>query len=264
MKSLNMAKNYQALYRYRSLLGALVVRHLSMRYRGSVLGFLWTFLNPMALMLVYALVFKYYIRFDQVENYTIFLFVGLLPWLWVSSALAEGTSSITSSGHLITKSMFPPQILPTVYLVTTLFNFLFSIPILLAFMFFAGLSFHSTLILFPALLFLQFVFLQGLVLALSTVNVYYRDVQHVLSNLLTFLFFLSPILYPPQVVPAGLQFTLDVNPLAVFTMAYHSIFLHGEIPSAGVWLYMIFAALVSLIIGNMIFERHREGFAELL
>jgi len=128
-----MFHNIKELYRYRSLVWALVVRHLATRYRGSVLGFMWSFLNPLCLMLIYSLVFKYYIRFSGVENYTIFLFCGLLPWLWFSSSLSESTSSIVSSGHLITKSMFPAHILPTVSVITNLINFILSLPLLFIF-----------------------------------------------------------------------------------------------------------------------------------
>jgi lipopolysaccharide transport system permease protein len=259
-----MIENIKEVLKFRTLLHALVVRHLSMRYRGSVLGFLWSFLNPLCLMLVYTLVFKFYIRFNEVENYTIFLFCGLLPWLWFSSAILEGTSSLVNSGHLITKSMFPAHLLPLVAVLTTLVNFLLSIPLLLFFMVIAGMQLHWTLILVPLVLFLQLLFIHGLVLMLSSLNVYFRDVQHIVANFLTFLFFLCPILYPAKVVPEKFRFTLDLNPVAQFTAFYHNVILDGVLPSMGSLLYCGALVCLSFLIGNLVFNHYRESFAELL
>lgn len=259
-----MIGNIKELLNCRALLRALVTRYLAMRYRGSVLGFLWTFLNPLCLMLVYTLVFRYYIRFDSVDNYTIFLFCGLLPWLWVTSGLIEGTTSITSSGHLITKSMFPAQVLPTVSIVTSMVHFLLSLPLLFIFMLVAGMEFHLTLLLVPVLVAVQFLFLYGIILILGALNVYYRDVQHLVGNLLTFLFFLCPILYPREVVPEKFRITLDINPLAVFTECYHRLILDGTLPSGAMVGYLLGFTVVLLLVGNWVFDYYKESFAELL
>lgn len=259
-----MLHRIQEVFKYRSLIWALVVRHLASRYRGSILGFMWSFLNPLCLMLVYALVFKYYIRFQQVGNYTIFLFCGLLPWLWLTTSLTEATSSIVSNGHLITKSMFPAHILPTVATLTNLINFLLTLPLLFIFMWFSDVPFKSTLLLLPFLLILQFLFLQGIGLLLGSLNVYYRDIQHLIGNILTFLFFLSPILYAPDVVPEKFKFTLDFNPLAQFTIAYHDLILDGVVPALAPVLLMLATALISVFLGYYVFNKHHETFAELL
>lgn len=259
-----MFESFGLMYKYRALIWALVVRHLAIRYRGSALGFLWSLLNPLFLMLVYMLVFKYYIRFDHVENYTIFLFCGLLPWLWFSTALLEGTSSIVSSGHLITKSMFPPQILPAVAALTNMINFLLSLPLLFVFMIFYGLEFHLSLLALPIVILVQLVFIFGLSLIFSALNVYFRDVQHLLGNALTFLFFLCPILYPATTVPEAFRFTLDLNPLAVMTIFYQELILDGVLPSLSVSAYLLGIVGITLIVGNMVFESNRENFAELL
>lgn len=259
-----MIEQFRELYRFRVLIGALVVRHLSVRYRGSVLGFLWSFLNPLCLMLVYMLVFKFYIRFDSVDNYTIFLFCGLLPWIWFTSAVSEGTSSIVSSGHLITKSMFPAHVLPTVSVISTGVNLLLSLPLLFLFMFVGGVPFHATLIALPVLITVQFFFLLGLALVLASLNVQFRDVQHIVTNLLTFLFFLCPIIYPASSVPARFQFTLDLNPLALFTLFYHDLILDGVWPDPVRAAYLVAWVGIVLFIGHAIFKRYREGFAELL
>lgn len=259
-----MLDNFRELYKYRLLLSALVKRHLAMRYRGSVLGFLWSFLNPLMLMLVYTVVFRYYIRFNEVENYTIFLFCGLLPWLWMTAALSEGTSSIVSSGHLITKSMFPAHLLPTVAVITSMIHYLLSLPLLFIFMLLAGMPFHITLLMLPVIIVVQFLFSYGLVLALSALNVHFRDVQHLLANFLTFLFFLIPVLYPVSTVPERFRFTMYLNPFALLTVWYHDIVLVGTLPSLSSLAFLFCFAITSVVIGNMIFNRYRESLAEAL
>ena len=259
-----MLGNLRQLYQYRALIGALVTRHLSIRYRGSALGFLWSLLNPLCLMLVYTLVFKYYIRFSEVENYTIFLFCGLLPWLWTTGALLEGTSAISSSGHLITKSMFPAHVLPTVAVLTNLVNFLLSLPLLFLFMWGSGMELHWTLLGLPVLIFAQSVFLWGGALALSSLNVYLRDVQHLIGNLLTLLFFLCPILYPLDIVPEKFKFTFDFNPFALMTVFYQDLVLTGQMPLLPQVVFVLVSTLLVAILGNVIYNRYREGFAELL
>ena len=257
-----MLQNIQELFRYRVLFWALVKRHLAMRYRGSLLGFMWSFLNPLLLMLVYTLVFKYYIRFNQVENYTIFVFCGLLPWIWFTASLSEGTSSIVSSGHLITKSMFPAHLLPTVAVVTNSIHYVLSLPLLFVFMFFLHSPFHETLLLLPFVIILQILLMHGIVLVLSSLNVFYRDIQHLLANFLTFLFFLCPVLYPLNSVPEKFRFTMEWNPVALLTIFYHQVIIEGVIPDLISVVYVIFFVICMFIAGNLIYNRYRENFAE--
>ncbi len=259
-----MLESIRELWKFRALIGALVGRHLAMRYRGSALGFLWSFLNPLCLMLVYTLVFQFYLRFNSVENYTIFLFCGLLPWIWTTSGLSESTSSIVSSGHLITKSMFPAHILPFVAVITTMVNFLLSLPLLAVFMYAAHMPFHSSLLLLPFCIVLQALLLYGAGLCLSALNVQFRDVQHILGNFLTLLFFLCPVVYPASNVPQAFRFTLDINPFAGLLMMYHSLVLDGVVPAFYSWAYLMAWAGVALVLGNMVYSRFRDSFAELL
>lgn len=258
-----MVESIRQLLKFRSLIWALTVRHLGVRYRGSTLGFLWSFLNPLCLMLVYLLVFKYYVRFEH-DNYTVFLLTGLLPWIWLQSALIEGTSSISSSGSLITKSMFPALVLPTVSLLTSMIHFLLSLPLLLVIMFALKVNFHWTLLLLPLVCGIQFVLLLGIILISSSLNVFYRDVQHLIANLLTFMFFLCPILYPITAVPERFRFTLELNPLATLTVLYHNVIIDGVVPSFESVVVLSAVALLTLWGGTVVYNRNRESFAEAL
>ena len=251
-------------WRFRTLLFALASRQLRARYRGSVLGFVWSFLNPLCLIAVYSLVFKYYIRFNDVEHYTLFMFAGLLPWIWFSSSLLEATSSISGGGSLVTKAMFPPHVLPAVVILTNLVNFLLSIPLLLGFMWIAGVGFTKLLLFVPLIIIVQLFFVTGLGLALAAINVHYRDVQHILGNLMTLWFFLCPIIYPIKNIPEAMRFTVLLNPVALFTESYHLAFL-GE-GAFEPW-HICFLVAVSVLVfalGCSVFNRYRETFSEMV
>lgn len=259
-----MIRHLSELIRFRGLIGALVVRHLAARYRGSLLGFLWSILTPLCLMAVYTLVFQFYMRGVEREHYAIFLFTGLLPWTWFASGLQEGTAAVVGSGHLITKSMFPPQVLPFVSVVTTLVNFLLSLPVLAIFMLASGVPIPWTATLLPVVILLQALFLYGCVLGLSALNVYFRDVQHLLANALTLLFFLCPVIYVADMVPERFRFTIEWNPAAILIQLYHQVLLDGVLPGAS-QTGIFFVFLIAVVgLGYLIFERCREGFAELL
>jgi lipopolysaccharide transport system permease protein len=252
------------LVRHRSLVLALLVRELKVRYRGSILGFVWTFLNPLLLMAVYALVFRYYMRI-AVPNYALFLLAGLLPWTWFASSLADGTNAIVGGSSLVTKSLFPTEILPTVVVLSNMVNFALSIP-LLAFAGWAyGVSFSplAWLCLVPVMA-LQCVFTLGLVLSLSALNVHYRDVQHVVANLLLLWFFLTPIVYPASQVPERLHPLLWMNPVALFTEIYRDIFVTPTWPDVRGFGLMAAYALASVLVGAKIFDGYRDTFPELV
>jgi len=259
-----MIRNIQELWKFRALVWALVCRHLNARYRGSMLGFVWSFLNPLCLIAVYTLVFQYYIRFQDVNHYTLFLFAGMLPWIWFSSGLLEATGAISSGGSLITKAMFPAHILPVVSVLTNLANFLFAVPLLLGFMLLVGVPPTLSLLVLPFVILVELLFLLGLGLALSAINVHYRDVQHILGNLMTLLFFLCPIIYPVTNIPEKYRFTLILNPIALFTEMYQKIFVDGELPDLKKLAFCTAIALLSFLFGCLIFNRYREDFAELI
>jgi len=252
------------LSKHRALILALSERSIALRYRGSSLGFLWSILNPLCLMLVYTLVFRYYIRFDQVEHYSIFLFCGLLPWIWFSSGLAEGTQSIASSGHLITKALFPAQVLPAVAIISTAVNFCLSLPVLILFLLFAQVPINLSWLALPLLMTVQSLLMFGLVLGLASLNVRYRDVQHILANGLTFLFFLSPIIYPLSSIPEKFRIIIYFNPSGLLTCLYHDILYSGVFPQLDVLIATIVWTLIALVWGNYLYQTNRERFAEWL
>ena len=252
------------LVRHRSLVLALLERELKARYRGSILGFVWTFLNPLLLMAVYALVFRFYMRI-AVPNYALFLLAGLLPWTWFSSSLADGTNAIVGGSSLVTKSLFPTEILPAVVVLSNMVNFALSIPLLALAGWAYGVPFNPVawLWLLPVMV-LQCVFTLGLVLSLAALNVHYRDVQHVVANLLLLWFFLTPIVYPASQVPERLHLLLWANPVALFTAIYRDIFVTPAWPNLEAFGALTIYALASILVGAKIFDGYRDTFPELV
>ncbi len=223
-------RSLEEILAHREVLWALVLRDLKARYRGSVLGFLWTLLHPLLLMGIYSLVFSVYMRVD-IPMYPIFVFAGLLPWIWFSSAILTGTSSIIDGGSLVKRMPFPPQVLPVASVTATLVNFLLALPVLFVFALVTGLGLTWTLVVLPVIIVIQYVFTLGLAILLSMVMVRFRDIHHVVANLLTLWFFLTPVLYPAAFVPEPFRSLLWLNPLAPLMVAFQDAVYRGRLPA---------------------------------
>jgi lipopolysaccharide transport system permease protein len=253
----------RVLYKYRELVGVLVAKQIKLRYRGSVLGFLWTLLNPLLLMLVYTLVFSVYLRIDM-KNYPAFLFSGLLPWMWLSSSLQQGVTSILDSSGLVTRSQFPAEVLPVVTLTANTVNFVFTLPLLFAFLIAFRVNLGTPLLFLPALMALEYLLVLGLVLIVSAVNIYFRDLQHIIVHLLTVLQFLTPVFYPLSLVPESLRPWALMNPFAILISAFQDVLYFNRLPSWPPLLGLLACACVLLSIGAAMFNRYKQAFAETL
>ncbi len=251
----------QELYRYRSLVWNLVIRELKARYRGSMLGFMWSFLNPLLLISVYTVVFSVYLRFNM-ENYVVHLMSGLLPWLWFSSSLLEASGSILAGGNLIKKILFPAEVLPLVVVITNAINFMFSLPILLFFVILFKIPIGISILALPLVMLIQFIFSAGLAFMFSALCVRYRDIQHLLGNFLTLWFFATPIIYPLKQIPERFQFTVHLNPVAPLVFAYQDIFYNHRLPNFHALMVVAVMAVVTYAMGSMVFEKFRGSFAE--
>lgn len=263
-----MLSNLRQLFRYRGLVQILVARELKARYRGSVLGFFWSFVNPLLLLLVYSFVFTVVMpRGEQLETepYAVFLFCGLLPWTWFSSSLSDGASVLIVNGNLIKKVMFPAEILPVVSVVSNMVHFLFGLPILIGFLLFYSVPLRlSELVWFPVVLSVQFILTLGLAMSLAALTVHFRDIKDLLANVLTLWFFATPILYPMSFLPERGKFFMDYfNPFAHLAISYQEILFYDG--PFGHWKWLVVLALggvVLFFIGYALFDRLRDTFAE--
>ncbi len=262
-----MLRNLVRLSRYRGLIQSLVARELKARYRGSVLGFFWSFINPLLLLLVYSFVFKYVLpaNFKGIEHYELFLFCGLLPWTWFSSSLLESSNVLISGGNLIKKVLFPAEVLPIVTVVANMVHFFLGLPILVAFLIYFDAPIGVVeLLWFPVAVLVQLIFTLGCALILSALTVHFRDLRDILGHLITIWFFATPIIYPyTQMTEPWQKKLLNANPMSHLTITYQEIlFFAGPV---GHWKWLLAVAAASsafFLFGYFIFDRLRDTFAE--
>jgi lipopolysaccharide transport system permease protein len=259
-----MIRNLSELWQYRALLTALTARELKARYRASVLGFLWTFLNPTLSMAVYVLVFGVLMK-TTVERYPFYLFCGLLPWICFSSSILGGTSAVSDRKDLLTKVRFPAQVLPATVVATNVINFTLSLPILLV----LGAYYQDWpswhLLLAVPLLLVQSFFTLALTYLLSAINVSFRDLQHIVPQVVQLLFFVTPVVWPIESRPAEQQaFILYTNPVASIMSAWRDILYQHQLPALRPLAFVVVVSLMVMLIAAQVFERRREEFAELV
>lgn len=282
-----MIRNLRELYQYRALLWALSMRELKARYRASVLGFLWTFLNPTLNMVVYVVVFGHIMNSGQ-PRYAYFLFSGLLPWIFFSTSVVAGTSAVSDRRDLLTKVRFPAQVLPATVVLTNFINLTLSLPLLLLlglyYLWFPGadangveiaavfpLSWH--LVLLAPVLLVQVFFTLALTYLLSALNVAFRDLQHIVTNIVQMLFFATPILWSMETLersqlvqrhPLLKELALYGNPMAGVTLAWRDIFHLHRVPDLRPLAVTTVLSLLLMVVAAGVFERRREEFAELV
>jgi ABC-type polysaccharide/polyol phosphate export permease len=261
-----MLHNLARLGRYRGLIQSLVARELKARYRGSVLGFFWSFVNPLLLLLVYSFVFKYVLpaRFKDIDHYELFLFCGILPWTWFSSSLLESSGVLISGGNLIKKVLFPAEILPIVTVIANLVHFLLGLSILAIFLVYYQRPLHLVeLAWFPIAVAVQLILTLGCALLLSALTVHFRDVRDILGHLVTFWFFATPIIYPYFQMEAWQMRILNLNPFTHLAITYQEILYFNGPVGHGKWLLAVGAAsVVFFLFGYFVFDRLRDTFAE--
>ena len=261
-----MLRNLNNLLRYRGLIQSLVVRDLKARYRGSALGFIWTFVNPVLLLLVYWFVFTTVMPNDVqgVQPYALFMFCGILPWNWFSSSLSEATGSLIAGGNLIKKVLFPAEILPIVAVLANMVNFLLALLILVPLLIvFHRLHLSLNLLWFPVTVLVQLVFTAGLALALSALAVHFRDIRDLLANVLMLWFFATPIIYPWfQENVRRFRLLFNANPFSHLAISYQEILFYGPV---GHWKWLLLMGVASVgifLAGYWLFDRLRDSFAE--
>ena len=262
-----MLHNLVRLLRHRSLIQSLVARELKARYRGSVLGFFWSFINPLLLLLVYWFVFSVVlpgIRPIDIEPYALFMFCGLLPWTWFSSSVLEASNVLIAGGNLIKKVLFPAEVLPVVAVLANMVHFLLGLPIIAAaLVYFAVPVRPLELLWLPVVVLVQLFFTLGLALIVASLTVHFRDLKDILGNLMTFWFFATPIIYPMSLAPPSGKVLLDLNPFTHLVISYQEILFYDG--PFGHWKWLLALGGVSIVLfllGYFLFDRLRDSFAE--
>jgi lipopolysaccharide transport system permease protein len=249
---------------YRSLIKNLVLKDLKLKYRGSVLGVIWSLLRPLMLIAVYTLAFKFVVRI-KMENYAFFLLVGLLPWNFFSGAAMASTEALIDNANLIKKVYFPRETLP---IATVLFNFaqyLLALVVFFPLFFLLGaFPLTWTVLLFFPLLVLHLLFTLGTALCLSVLTSSFRDVAHLTEVGLVLFFWVTPIIYPITMVPTNYQSLMTLSPLASFTVGYQDILFWGRIPDLLVAGSILCWSFAVFFFGYLLFKWYDPALAELV
>ncbi len=207
-----MFKVFKNLYNYRELLKTNVKKEIRGKYKNSFLGVLWSFLNPLLQIAVYAIVFPLILRNTQ-ENYVIFLCCGLIPWTFFTTAISRSSFTMIENGNILKKVYFPREILPISVVTSEAVNFLISTIIILAFVLFSGLGITKYILLYPIVFLAQYLLLLAISFIVSSICVYIRDLQHFIGIFLQLLFYATPIVYAADTIPEGFAWILQVNPM---------------------------------------------------
>ncbi|MGE5277905.1 MAG: ABC transporter permease [Acidobacteriota bacterium] len=251
----------------RALVAALTRRELVARYRGGVLGFLWSMANPLLLLAVYAFVFQFvFAPRADVRPYALFLFAGVLVWGFISSALVDAAETFRNNGPLLRKTTVAPEVFPAVAVGARLTHLLLALPVLAAATLFAAargrVAPGRAVLELPAVLALLVLAVFGLALAVSALAVHFADVRDLVGNLLTLAFFATPVLYPVEAVPERFRPWLRGNPFTAFLTAVHDSAFFFRPVAAADWLWMAGTAAACLAVGCAVFERLRDSIAE--
>lgn len=253
---------FKELYDYREMIRNLVRRDLMGRYKNSVLGFLWNFLDPLLQLLIYTVVFTVILPMG-IENYYIHLFVALVPWMFFSSSVAGGTTAVLNQQDMVKKIYFPREVLPISHVTSQLVNMLLSFIVVFAVLLVSGQGVRLVAVIWlPVVILIEYVFALGIALIVSSVTVYLRDMQQIVNVMIMALMYASPVIYSVDVVPDEWYNLYMINPMSVVIVAYRDILFYKQTPRP---LGMSIAAGVSiviLVIGFLLFNRLKRNFVE--
>ena len=255
---MNVFKN---IYNYRELLKNNVKKEIRGKYKNSALGVIWTFLNPLLQLLVYALIFPLILRSTQ-PFYVVFVCVGLVPWTFFTTAVSQSAWTIISNGNIVKKVYFPREILPISIVTSGMINFLISTLIIVAFCFIYGLGLTKYIMFFPLVLVIQYILQLAISFILSAFTVYFRDLEHFIQIILQVMFYATPIVYAAQDIPAAFQIVMKLNPMAHIINGYRSIFYYQTMPDLKALFILLAISVIACIGGYFIFRKLQKGFAE--
>lgn len=252
------------LYHYREMIASLVRKDLKGRYQGSILGFLWTFINPLLQLLVYTAVFSVILK-NGIPHYYMHLFVTLVPWIFFASSLTTGSRLVLDQKNMIKKIYFPREVLPLAYTVSSFCNMLFSFVIVFIVIAVMGLGVNWSALpwLIPVMV-IQFVLVLGVNLITSAVTVYVRDLEHIMGVLNMAWMYLSPVVYGISYVPESWRRVYMLNPMTPLLLSYRDILYYKTSPDGMHLLLSLGMSLLVLCIGMLLFGKLQRRFAEVL
>ena len=255
---MNIAKD---LYNYRELLKTSITKDVGGKYKHSFLGVIWSFVNPLLQIAVYALVFQVILK-SNIENYAVYLCCGLVPWQYFSSVVLRGAATIIDNGNIIKKVYFPREILPISVVASEGVNFLISTTIILGFVIFGGIGLSWNILWYFLILAIKIIVSIGIAFIVSSLTVYFRDLLHLLGILMQLLFYATPIVYSMDSVPASMKWLLMLNPMSYLIEGYRNIFYNKTMPNFEGLLIALVMGVILCVCGYFIFRKLEKRFAE--
>ena len=253
---------FRELYNYRQMIFSLVKRDLRGRYKGSVFGFLWTFLNPLLQLVVYTFVFSFLLK-SEIENYYLFLFVALIPWLFFSTAITGGSGSVLHQAGMVTKIYFPREVLPISHVTSAFINMLYSFIVVFIVIIIARVPVSPVALLYlPVVMIVEYFLALGITMLVSAITVYFRDLEFILSIFMMAWQYLTPVMYSVDIVPEHLMRLFMLNPMTPITIAYRDILYYAKAPDLSTLLLAIGMSAAFMLIGFWAFGRLKKRFAE--
>jgi ABC-type polysaccharide/polyol phosphate export permease len=241
----------------RELIWALAMKELRVRYKRSVLGFVWALLNPLMMMVILTIVFSKIMRFE-VHDYAVFLISALLPWTFFSQSMGYSIESIVSNGELLKKVKVAKSVFPVAAVLSNVINFLLSLLPLALILLVLRFPFHWTWLYLPVPLLALVLFALGCGFFCATANVFFRDVSHIVQIALAGWFYLSPVMYRPEFLPEQYRWFFRLNPMLYFLNQFRLAIYDGELPALRAVMLCLAIGLVTLILGYAYFRRSED------
>lgn len=255
-------ESIKKVFEYRTMIASLVRRDLRGRYKGSVLGFAWTFINPLLQLGVYTLVFSVIMR-NGIEDYYLFLFVALIPWIFFATSVSGGSTCVIVQKNMVEKIYFPREVLPISYVTAQLINMLLSFIVVLAVLVFSGKGVNVTALLYlPIIALVEYLLALGLAMITCALTVYLRDLEYLLGIITMAWQFLSPVLYSINDVPERLRPIFMINPMSPVIVAYRDILYYKTAPQLGTLLSATVMGIFFLLFGWILFGHLQKHFVE--
>lgn len=252
---------FKEIYEYRQLLKSNISKEVRGKYKGSFLGVLWSFVNPLLMTLVYAIVFPFLLKSSQ-PHYTTFIVIAIIPWTWFTYTIMSGTNTFLVNAGIIKKVYFPREILPISIVTSGLINYLISCIIIGIFLLFSGIGFSVYILYLPLIVLIQYMLQLGIIFITSSIDVYIRDAEYIINFIVQMVFYATPVLYSIDMFPEKFRWILRLNPLATIIESYRNIFYYKTNPDFKMLGITFIVSFIILIVGYAIFERLKKGFAE--
>lgn len=250
------------LYHYREMIVSLVRKGLRGRYKGSVLGFLWTFINPLLQLIVYTIVFSNIMKVG-IDKFYLFLFVALIPWMFFSASVTGGATSIIAEGNLVKKVYFPRQVLPISYVTTAFVNMVLTFVVVLLALIIGGIGLDiRTLIYLPIVMIVEYLLALGIAMLTSALTVFFRDLEYILGIVTMAWMYMTPIMYEVDMIPKEYLTLFNLNPMTPIIVAYRDVLYYKQVPRLSTLVQAVAWGLVFLIGGSIVFGRLQKHFAE--